>query len=130
MTYTPLRIVLAEDDRLMRKAAETALTRGGFRVSSAADGEEALRLVRAEIPDLVILDLIMPKLQGFEVLKSLKEDPNTSGIPVIILSSLSQDQDKQEAMSSGAFAFFNKGSLSLGELVSQAREIANEAKAK
>jgi DNA-binding response OmpR family regulator len=66
------RILLAEDDRFLRKAAETMLKRAGFTVIAAADGEEALRLAREHVPDLMLLDLIMPKMQGFDVLKELK----------------------------------------------------------
>ena len=66
----------------------------------AIDGEEALRLACAEVPDLIRLDLIMPKLQGFEVLQALKEDPATVSIPVIVLTSLAQDEDRDQAMAS------------------------------
>ncbi len=122
MDSTGQRIVLVDDDRLLRKAAETALTRNGFQVFTAADGEEALRVTRAELPDLVVLDLILPKVQGFEVLRSLKEDPTTSSIPVIVVSSLGQEQDRQEALRLGDSAYFNKADLPLGELVKRVRE--------
>jgi len=111
------RILLAEDDRFLRKAAEATLRRSGFTVFTAVDGEEALRLAQAEIPDLILLDLIMPKLQGFEVLRSLKQSPETSHIPVIVLSNLGQDRDIQQAMESGAVAYLVKANLSLEELV-------------
>lgn len=65
-------ILLAEDDRFLRKAAEATLRRHGFTVLTAMDGEEALRLVQNEAVDLILLDMIMPKLQGFEVLRALK----------------------------------------------------------
>ena len=84
---------------------------------TAVDGEEALRLAQAETPDLILLDLIMPKLQGFEVLRSLKQSPETSHIPVIVLSNLGQDRDIQQAMESGAVAYLVKANLSLEELV-------------
>ena len=113
------KIVVADDDRMFRKAAETTLRRQGYSVATASDGEEALRFVRSEQPDIIVLDLIMPKLQGFDVLQALKQDSLTSHIPVIVLSSLAQDQDKQEAMDLGAVAYFNKSAFSLGELVSQ-----------
>ena len=76
----------AEDDRFLRKATETTLRRRGFTVYSAADGEEALRMSRDEKPDAILLDMIMPKLQGFEVLRTLKADPDTARIPIIVLS--------------------------------------------
>ena len=113
------KVVVADDDRMLRKAAETSLRRHGFDVTTASDGEEALQLIRSERPDIIILDLIIPKLQGFDVLQILKQDTLTSAIPVIVLSSLSQEQDKQEALDLGAVAYFNKSTFSLSELVCQ-----------
>jgi DNA-binding response OmpR family regulator len=113
------RIVVADDDRMFRKAAETTLRRQGYDVATASDGEEALQLIRSEPPDMIVLDLIMPKLQGFDVLTILKQDTLTSAIPVIVLSSLTQEQDKQEALDLGAVAYFNKTTFSLSELVKQ-----------
>ena len=113
------KIVVADDDRMFRKAAETTLRRQGYTVATASDGEEALQLIRSQRPDIIVLDLIMPKLQGFDVLQVLKQDPVTAAIPVIVLSSLIQEQDKQEALDLGAVAYFNKAAFSLGELVKQ-----------
>jgi CheY-like chemotaxis protein len=113
------KVVVADDDRMFRKAAETTLRRQGYSVATASDGEEALQLIRSEQPDIIVLDLIMPKLQGFDVLQILKQDTLTSAIPVIVLSSLTQEQDKQEALDLGAVAYFNKSTFSLGELVKQ-----------
>lgn len=113
------KVVVADDDRMFRKAAETTLRRQGYSVATASDGEEALQLIRSEQPDIIVLDLIMPKLQGFDVLQILKQDTLTSDIPVIVLSSLTQEQDKQEALDLGAVAYFNKSTFSLGELVNQ-----------
>ena len=89
----------------------------------AVDGEEALRVARAERPDVVLLDLIMPKLQGFEVLKALKGDAATSPIPVIVLSNLGQERDVRQAMELGAVAYFIKAHLSLQELVQKVGEV-------
>ena len=114
-----MRIVVADDDRMFRKVAETTLRRQGYDVATASDGEEALQLIRSERPDIIVLDLIMPKLQGFDVLTILKQDTLTSAIPVIVLSSLTQEQDKQEALDLGAVAYFNKTTFSLSELVKQ-----------
>ena len=122
MTAQARRILLAEDDRFLRKAAETTLRRHGFEVLTAVDGEEALRIIQQEAPDLILLDLIMPKMQGFEVLKSVKADPATAGIPVIILSNLGQDRDVDRALESGAAAYLIKANLSLEDLVKQVRQ--------
>ena len=117
------KVVVADDDRMFRKAAETTLRRQGYSVTTASDGEEALQLIRSEQPDIIVLDLIMPKLQGFDVLQILKQDARTSDIPVIVLSSLAQEQDKQEALDLGAATYFNKSNFSLGELVNQVERI-------
>jgi CheY-like chemotaxis protein len=116
------RILVAEDDRFLRKAAEMALKRRGYTVLTAADGEEALRAARSVLPDLILLDLIMPKLNGFDVLQALKKDAPTAHIPVIILSNLGQDRDVQQAMDAGATAYFIKTDLSLQALVQRVEE--------
>jgi len=123
MGETARRVLLAEDDRFLRKAAETALKRQGFTVLPAVDGEEALRTARAEAPHLILLDLIMPKMQGFEVLRALKADPATAAIPVIILSNLGQDSGVKQAMEAGAAGYFVKANLSLQDLVKRVGEL-------
>ena len=122
MSGEPRRILVAEDDRFLRKAAEMALKRHGHTVFTAADGEEALRMARSVLPDLILLDLIMPKLNGFDVLQALKKDAPTAHIPVIILSNLGQDRDVQQAMDAGAAAYFIKTDLSLQALVQRVEE--------
>ncbi len=126
MENRPRRVLLAEDDRFLRKAAGAMLRRQGFMVLTAEDGEEALRVARAEIPDLILLDLIMPKIQGFEVLKALKDDPNTSTIPVIILSNLGQESDSNVAREMGALDYWVKANLALEELVRRVDEMFAE----
>lgn len=116
------RILLAEDDRFLRRAAEATLRQQGFAVTVAADGEEALRLARDAPPDLVLLDLIMPKVHGFEVLRALREDPRTAAVPVIVLSNLGQEADVQRALEAGASAYLVKANLSLQELSRKVRD--------
>ena len=116
------RILVAEDDRFLRKAAEMALKRRGYTVLTAADGEEALRAARSVLPDLILLDLIMPKLNGFDVLQALKKDAPTAHIPVIVLSNLGQDRDVQQAMDAGAAAYFIKTDLSVQALVQRVED--------
>ena len=111
------RVLLAEDDRFLRRAAEARLRQHGLEVLTAADGEEALRLACAEPLDLILLDVVMPKLEGFEVLRLLKEDAATARIPVIILSNLGQERDVAQAKALGAIAFLVKAHLSLQDLV-------------
>jgi CheY-like chemotaxis protein len=122
MAEQPKRILLVEDDRFLRKAAEATLRRHGFTVCTAADGEEALQRMQAEIPDLVLLDLIMPKLQGFEVLRIMKQNPATKQIPVVVLSNLGQESDVQQALQGGAIAYLIKANLSLQDLVAQVQK--------
>ena len=111
------QVLVVDDDRRVRELLEIALTAHGFGVLTAADGEEALRVARTEPLDLVLLDVVMPKLEGFEVLKALKQDDATARIPVIVLSNLGQERDVTQAMALGAIAFLVKAHLSLQDLV-------------
>lgn len=122
------RILVAEDDRFLRKAAETTLRRSGFTVLTAQDGEEALATTRRDKPDLVLLDLIMPRLQGFEVLRALKRDPATASIPVVIMSNLGQADDVAQTMAEGAVAYLVKSNLSLDDLVREVRRALGDAR--
>jgi DNA-binding response OmpR family regulator len=116
MTTTGKRILLVEDDRFLRRACEASLRQRGFTVIAASDGEEGLRLARAERPDLILLDLLMPKLPGVDVLRALKADPATKAIPVLILSNSSREQDVSEVTNLGAVDYWVKANLSLKEL--------------
>jgi DNA-binding response OmpR family regulator len=110
------RILLVEDDRFLRRACEASLRQRGFTVIAAIDGEEGLRLARSETPDLILLDLLMPKLPGLEVLRALKADPATKPIPVLVLSNSSREQDVSEVINLGAVDYWVKANLSLKEL--------------
>ena len=116
MTTTGKRILLVEDDRFLRRACEASLRQRGFTVIAATDGEEGLRLARGDRPDLILLDLLMPKLPGVEVLRALKADPDTKSIPVLILSNSSRQQDVSEVIDLGAVDYWVKANLSLKEL--------------
>jgi CheY-like chemotaxis protein len=114
----PKRILLVEDDQYQRKAEEALLRLRGYEVVVAVDGEEALaQLTKPERPDLIVLDLIMPKLSGFEVLKQIKADPGTSAIPVIVLSNLSQESDRRQVLDSGATEYLVKANMTLHEVI-------------
>ncbi len=110
------RILLVEDDRYLRRACETALRQRGFAVSSAVDGAEALEAIASELPDLVLLDLLMPKVTGLEVLRSLRSRPETRALQVLILSNSSREQDLEEIKQLGVAGYYVKSDLSLREL--------------
>src|SRR4030042_6320746 len=96
------RVLLIEDDQFLRRACEVGLKKRGLTVRPAVDGEEGLRRAHAEIPDLILLDMLMPKLSGMETLEALKKDERTRGIPVVILSNSFLDSDGQKARDLGA----------------------------
>jgi CheY-like chemotaxis protein len=110
------RILLIEDDKLLRRACEAGLRKRGFTVLAAADGEEGLQQARGGSPDLILLDLLMPKLSGIETLEALKRDDKTRNIPVVILSNSSIDADVRKTKDLGAIGYLVKASLSLHEL--------------
>jgi CheY-like chemotaxis protein len=110
------RILLIEDDKFLRRACEVGLKKRGFAVVTANDGEEGLQKAQEESFDLILMDMLMPKLSGLEALEALKKDDRTRGIPVVILSNSSLDTDMQRAMELGAAGYMVKASLSLQEL--------------
>ena len=103
-------VLLVEDSKVQKLMNERILHKAGYTVLNAADGEEALRLARETIPDVVLLDMLLPKLSGPEVLQALKQDPATARIPVIVLSSLPQCNEARLAQE-GAASYFEKSRL-------------------
>ena len=102
-----MMILLVEDSRFMRIASERALVKAGYDVVSVVDGEAALRMARERIPDLILLDMMLPTLDGLGVLRALKHDSRTADIPVIVLSGLGQ-QNEAKLKKEGAAAYFKK----------------------
>jgi CheY-like chemotaxis protein len=118
----PPTILLAEDDRILRKAGEATLKKRGYAVIAAVDGEDALAKAREHKPDLILLDVIMPKLQGFEVLANLKRDAATRDIPVIMLSNLQDESDVRKATEAGALDYLVKSNVPLDVLAARIAE--------
>lgn len=114
MTVSNSKVLLVEDSKFLRMATEHSLSKAGYLVSTAADGEEALQMANDKLPDLILLDMMLPKISGPDVLRALKENPATMHIPVIVLSSLSQ-KNEEKLLSEGAAAYFEKSSLALDQ---------------
>ena len=117
-----VRILLAEDDRILRKAGEVSLKKKGYEVIAAVDGEDALAKARDHKPDLVLLDVMMPKMNGFEVLDALKGDPGIRHIPVIMLTNLETPDDIRRAADAGAHSYLVKSNMNLDELSARIKE--------
>jgi CheY-like chemotaxis protein len=107
-------ILLVDDSRFMRMANEKALAKAGYSVFTASDGEEALLIARARIPDLILLDMLLPKLGGLEVLQALRKSALTAAIPVIVMSSLPQ-KNEAKLMKAGATAYIEKSTMELDQ---------------
>lgn len=116
------KILFIEDESALQKTIEEALKQENFKVVKALDGEIGLGLAKKELPDLILLDLILPKMDGFEVLKKLKEDAATKGIPVIILTNLEGTQDIEKALSLGATTYLVKANYDLEEVVRKIKD--------
>ena len=105
-----MRILLVDDSKPIRMENESALHKAGYEVLCAEDGESALRIAREQKPDLILLDMILPKLSGPDVLHRLKADPATALIPVVVLSSLTE-KNRQKLVEDGAEEYIEKNSL-------------------
>ncbi|MBZ5546554.1 MAG: response regulator [Acidobacteriia bacterium] len=112
MAESRSKVLLVEDSKFLRIVNGRALAKAGYEVSTAEDGEQALRVANDTRPDVILLDMLIPKLSGPDVLKALKNNPATMAIPVIVLSSLSQ-KNEEKLKEMGAAEYFEKGTLDL-----------------
>jgi DNA-binding response OmpR family regulator len=122
------RIVVADDDPIVIKFLSAIFQDEGFEVRTADDGEKALKVIRESRPDLVILDLVMPYHDGFEICKQIRSTAETAGVPVIILSMKEQEQDAIRAFEVGADDYIRKP-FNVLELVARARKLINNSRA-
>jgi PleD family two-component response regulator len=116
-------ILIVEDDRFLSSAYRLKFTKVGFSVHLAMDGQEAMAILQTVIPDIILLDLVMPVKDGFTVLSELKADEKLKSIPVIITSNLSQKEDVDKAKGLGALDFIIKSDVSLDDLVKKVQGI-------
>lgn len=121
MTKNKKKILLVDDDKYIVRAYKDGLERAGFEVRTASDGNEALEKIKKDLPDLILLDLIMPVKNGFEVLEELKVDDEMKKIPVVILSNLGQDTDVEKGKALGAVDYLIKTDYSMKEVIEKAK---------
>ncbi|MDE2173650.1 MAG: response regulator [Patescibacteria group bacterium] len=117
------KVMIVEDDRFLSSLIKARLEKDGFTVLQAFDGAEAIERLKEEKPDLIILDLIMPKVTGFEVLQSISITPGLEKVPVVILSNLAQDSDIEKARQLGAREYFVKVKISIDDLIGKIKDL-------
>lgn len=121
-------VIVVEDETFLSKILSERLEDEGFkRVDVAGNGEEALQKIKHNPPDIILLDMILPKMNGFEVLKALKDEKNLNTIPVLVLSNLGQDQDITQAKSLGAADYIVKSNFSMQKVVNKIYELLEKA---
>ncbi|MAF79682.1 hypothetical protein CL629_01235 [bacterium] len=118
------RVLIVEDEPLLGNLLKQRLGKEGISVTLVRDGEEALRSLQNEVPDLVLLDIILPKVSGFELMEKINSDPALAGkkVSIVVISNLGQEGDVQKGQQLGAIGYFVKAQLSIEGLVSQVRE--------
>lgn len=120
------KVLIVEDDVQISKVYEIQLKKEGFQTVTAHNGEEAMKMLVDEKPDLVTLDLMIPKKDGFEVLEDIRENHKDIKIPIIVISNLGQLGDKDRAMSLGASEFLVKTDHSIQEIMSKIKGYVNK----
>lgn len=115
------KVMVVEDDEHISKVYEIKLAKEGIASFLARDGEEAVVKITAEKPDVILLDLMLPKKDGFWVLEEIKKNPELAGIPVIILSNLGQKSDQDRALALGASEYLVKVDYSIQEIIDKVK---------
>ncbi len=117
------KILIIEDESALQKTLGEMLSQQGYEILSALNGEIGLKLAQSKKPDLILLDLILPKIHGFDVLKKIKDNPETREIPVIVLTNLESIEDIKKAMELGATTYLVKANYSLEELTIKINQV-------
>ncbi len=121
----PHKILVVEDETFLVKIYSVKLKKVGYDVSIATDGEEAVRLAAEVKPDLILLDLILPKMNGFEALERMRANPLNKKTPVIVLSNLGQEEDIKRAEALGANDYLVKANFSIQDVIAKMEEVLN-----
>jgi DNA-binding response OmpR family regulator len=117
------KVLIVEDEKMLADMYATKFTMDGFEPTIAGDGAEGLEKLKADKPDIVLLDVIMPKMDGFAVLKILREDKGLKELPVILLTNLGQDEDIKKGKELGATDYFVKANHTPAEVVNKVRAV-------
>jgi DNA-binding response OmpR family regulator len=117
------RILIIEDEATLQRALSEFLTAEGFEVINALDGQEGLDLAKEKNPDLILLDIILPKKDGYEVLAEVKKDEKIGKVPVVLLTNLESAEDIQRAFDAGATTYLVKSNYKLEDVVKKIKEI-------
>ena len=120
------KILYIEDEPALQRALSAMLVREGFETLQALDGETGIRLAKEKKPDIVLLDLVLPRMNGFAVLQALKGDPETKDIPVLVLTNLEGVGDIEKVVEMGAVSYLVKTNYPLSELIEQIKRYLNQ----
>lgn len=115
-------LVLVEDDEFLVSMYRTKLEQSGYQVSVAMDGSAGLKMIRKEMPDLVLLDILLPEKDGFEVLEELRSDKKTTKLPIILLTNLGQKEDVERGLKLGADGYLIKAHFTPSEVIAKIEE--------
>lgn len=120
------KILVIEDDKFLRELISQKLIKEGYDILEAVDGEKGIESTKTEKPDLILLDLILPGIDGFEVLAKIKSDSEVSEIPIIILSNLGQKDDIEKGLNMGAVDYLIKAHFTPAEIIEKIRAVMGE----
>ena len=121
-----MKVVLIEDDKDLSEMFVEALKKEDLEIKVAFDGEEGLELIKSETPDIVLLDVVMPKKSGFEVLEEMKKTPGLENMPVIILTVLNKDDDIKNGLQLGAEDYIVKSQHTIANIVNKVQKVIND----
>ncbi len=123
MSNSKEKILIVEDDKFLRELISRKLAGRGYEVETAVDGEDGFEKIKKTKPDVVLLDLILPGIDGFEVLSRVKKEKEVQDVPIIILSNLGQKEDIERGLSLGAIDYLIKAHFTPQEIIEKVKEV-------
>jgi len=123
-----MKILIIEDEAVLSKVLKEKFERSGFECVVASDGEAAITMAREEKPDVIVLDLVLPKKNGFLVLEEIKGDAGMKSTPIVVVSNLGEDSDIKKALTLGAADYFVKSQHPINEIVEKVKSVLTEIK--